>query len=313
MNRPQRARQARAALVGAAVTWAVLAAAAHAAPPAAPLAAPPALPLARSVPGGVVLVTLPGDSAAAPRAWFGEAPVLVVRQRQHWLAVIGIPLAQSAGPAELRLSSGEAATSIEPAASGAATSDTRLSFTVKPWRYREQHLQVAPAQVDLSAADLERVAREQTLIHAALATYSGTTPATLQLRSPVPGVRSSSFGLRRFFNGAARDPHSGMDIAAAAGTPVHAAAAGTVLETGSYFFNGNTVLIDHGGGLITMYCHLQTIGVARGAQLAAGAVLGTVGATGRVTGAHLHFGVALNRALVDPALFQRRAAGASRP
>ena len=303
MNKPSRARHVRAALVSAAATWVFFATAAHVQPPTAP----PALPLARSVPGGVVLMALPGEGAAAPRAWFGEAPVLIVRQRQHWLAVIGIPLAQGAGPAELRVSSGVAA------AGAAATSDTRLPFTIKPWRYREQHLQVAPAQVDLSAADLERVAREQTLIHAALATYSGAPPATLQLRSPVPGVRSSSFGLRRFFNGAARDPHSGMDIAAAAGTPVHAAAAGTVLETGSYFFNGNTVLIDHGGGLITMYCHLQTIGVARGAQLAAGDVLGTVGATGRVTGAHLHFGVALNRALVDPALFQPHAAGASRP
>ena len=312
MNRLWRAHLTRAALVSAAVTWTVFAAAAHAAPPATPLALPPALPLARSVPGGVVLITLPGDSAPAPRVWFGESPVLVVRQRHHWLAVIGIPLAQSAGPAELRVSSA-AATGAEAAAGGAATNDTRLPFTIQPWRYREQHLQVAPAQVDLSAADLERVAHEQTLIHAALATYSGATPATLQLRSPVPGVRSSSFGLRRFFNGAARDPHSGMDIAAAAGTPVHAAAAGTVLQTGNYFFNGNTVLIDHGGGLITMYCHLQTIGVARGAQLAAGAVLGTVGATGRVTGAHLHFGVALNRAFVDPALFQPHAAGASRP
>jgi murein DD-endopeptidase MepM/ murein hydrolase activator NlpD len=235
--------------------------------------------------------------------------VLIVRRRQQWLAVVGIPLAQNPGTAELRVSSSAAADT----GTGTASSETRLPFTIKPWRYREQHLQVAPAQVDLSAADLERVAREQALIHAALATYSAAPPASVQLRSPVAGVRSSSFGLRRFFNGAARDPHSGMDIAAAAGTPVHAAAAGTVLETGSYFFNGNTVLIDHGGGLITMYCHLQTIGVARGAQLAAGAVLGTVGATGRVTGAHLHFGVALNRAFVDPALFQRRAAGASRP
>jgi len=296
-------RLVRAALVSAA-TWAVVATAALAVPSTIALAAPPALPLARSVPGGVALLTLPGDSATAPRAWFGEAPVLIVRRRQHWLAVVGIPLAQSPGPAELRVRSEAAAT---------GTSDTRLSFTIRPWRYREQHLQVAPAQVDLSAADLERVAREQALIHAALTTYSAAPRATAQLRSPVAGVRSSSFGLHRFFNGAARDPHSGMDIAAAAGTPVHAAAAGTVLETGSYFFNGNTVLIDHGGGLITMYCHLQTIGVARGAQLAAGDPLGTVGATGRVTGAHLHFGVALNRAFVDPALFQRRAAGASPP
>lgn len=265
----------------------------------------PALPMSRSVPGGVVVLRVTSLQATegtlgTPRAFFGTTPVMLLPHGAEWLAVVGIPLSQRPGLGTIDL--GDAA---RPA--------TRLTFRVRPAHYRTQRLQVPPAQVDLSATDLQRVTGEREHIQAALATFSPQIPATLRLRAPVAGKRSGSFGLRRVFNGEARDPHGGMDIGAPLGATVLAAADGGVIDVGNYFFNGNTVLLDHGSGLITMYCHLATINVHPGQQVASGAALGTVGATGRVTGPHLHFGVALNRAFVDPALFLRAAPGASRP
>jgi murein DD-endopeptidase MepM/ murein hydrolase activator NlpD len=250
---------------------------------------PAALPGALAVPGGVAIIDLPA-SAAAPRARFdGQQVMVLARPQGRWIAVVGLPLAQEPGRAMLTID--------------AAGSTQALEFTVVPKAYREQRLKVPPRQVDLSPADEARVAAEQARIRETLASFTLEPPATLRLRAPVPGPRSSSFGLRRFFNGQSRNPHSGMDIAAASGTPVRAPAAGRVIDTGDYFFNGRTVFIDHGLGLVTMYCHLSQVGVEVGEQVEAGTPIGKVGATGRATGPHLHFGVALNRAWVDPALF----------
>jgi biotin carboxyl carrier protein len=247
------------------------------------------LPQQRLAPGGVARIAL-GASAEAPHVSLNGTPVLVVRNGPQWIAVVGIALAAAPGSAHLSVQRGDGAPSA-------------LAFTIKPHRYKEQRLTVAPGQVDLSKDDLARFERERAHLADVTATFTDTLPASLLLHQPTPGPRSSSFGLRRVFNGQSRNPHSGMDIAAASGTPVVAPAAGRVIDTGNYFFNGNTVWLDHGAGLLTMYCHLSAIDVKVGDEVATGAVLGAVGATGRATGPHLHWSVSLNRAMVDPALF----------
>jgi murein DD-endopeptidase MepM/ murein hydrolase activator NlpD len=246
------------------------------------------LPEAAAVPGGVALVELP-RGAERPSASYRGRPVMVLaREDGGWLAVVGIPL--GADPAEPQ----------RLAVRGAPD----ITFALQDKRYAEQRLVVAPKHVELSPADLKRHERERAHLGQVLARHSSARePATLRLVQPAPGPRSSSFGLRRVFNGQSRAPHSGMDIAAPTGTPVVSAAAGEVIDAADYFFNGNTVIVDHGRGLLTLYCHLSAIDCTVGAPVEGGAAIGRVGATGRVTGPHLHFSVYLNATPVDPALF----------
>lgn len=243
-----------------------------------------------AVPGGVIAIPL-GAAPERPRASLAGVPVLVSGDLSGWTAIVGVSLATPPGNATLLV---EHEAGLAP---------VRKTFTVTPMRYAEQKLKVAPGQVDLAPDDLARYEREREHQAKVIATLSEPAPPSLLLRPPVTGPRSSSFGLRRVFNGQARNPHSGMDIAAAAGTPVRAPAAGRVIDTGDYFFNGNTVWLDHGGGLLTMVCHLSRIDVQVGDTVAAGGSLGAVGATGRATGPHLHWSISLNRAMVNPALF----------
>lgn len=247
------------------------------------------LPRTAAVPGGVVTIPVEGPPDAEPVVTFDGARAMVLRDGDGWLAVVGIPLATRPGRHEVVI--------------GRAGKTARAGFDVAARDYAVQRLEVPPAQVDLSKQDLARVEEERLRIRRALTTYSPSPPGTLRLLEPAQGPRSSSFGLRRFFNDQARNPHTGTDIAAPAGSPVQAAAAAAVVDVGDYFFNGNTVILDHGAGLVTMYCHLSRVLVEPGQRLAAGDRIGDVGATGRVTGAHLHFGVTLNGTMVDPELF----------
>jgi murein DD-endopeptidase MepM/ murein hydrolase activator NlpD len=252
---------------------------------------PPPWPHALQVPGGIARLSL-GPAARRPQARTADdVPLLVLGDAIDWGALVGIPLSAEPGEARIRVLREDGGTS-------------ELPYVIAPKRYREQHLKVAPGQVDLSAEDLARYERERVHLQTVMATFSEHLPqGELRMQVPVPGRRSGSFGLRRVFNGEKRNPHSGMDIAAATGTPVKAPMAGRVIDTGDYFFNGGTVWLDHGGGLLTMYCHLSAMDVKVGERVEAGERFCAVGATGRVTGPHLHWSVMLNRAMVDPALF----------
>lgn len=236
-------------------------------------------------PGGVARIDLGPAEGTAPAAHYEDKQVLVANVDGRWQAVVGVHLDAALGSAAIRLADG-----------------STLGFDVVEHAYREQHLEVAPGYVSLSEENLARVGSERSVIDAALNNWQDTELDGVSLKKPVDGPHSSSFGSRRFFNGEPRSPHSGMDIAANAGVPILAPRAGIVTATGDYYFNGNTVIVDHGQGLVTMYCHLSEIGVETGQIVAIDDRLGLVGATGRVTGAHLHFGTYLNGNAVDPEL-----------
>ena len=237
-------------------------------------------------PGGIAVIDVGPAEAPRPIVEFDERRVLVTRNANRWVAAVGIPLDAAAGEMSIRVNTAR-----------------DISFEVREHAYREQRLTVKNKKyVSPDEAQLERIGRERKIIDAALSNWRDVDVSRLALETPVDGRRSSSFGLRRFFNDQPRSPHKGMDIAASEGTVIAAPGNGIVTATGDYFFNGKTVIIDHGQGFVTMYCHLSTINVDEGQPVETGEPIGAVGATGRVTGPHLHFGTYLNGTAVDPAL-----------
>lgn len=244
-----------------------------------------AAPVHSPWPGGIAVIDVGSADLPEPLVRLGGERVLVLRDGSRWTAIVGVALDATAGHASV-----------------AVNGESDIDFEIQAHAYREQRLSVDKSFVTLGEKELERVGRERKIIDAALDNWRDAAFDNVSLESPVDGPRSSSFGLRRFFNGQPRSPHKGMDIAAAKGTAIAAPRDGVVTATGNYFFNGNTVIIDHGQGLVTMYCHLSEISIKEGQAVASGDAIGAVGATGRVTGPHLHFGTYLNGTAVDPAL-----------
>jgi murein DD-endopeptidase MepM/ murein hydrolase activator NlpD len=228
------------------------------------------LPRHSPVPGGVAVVPLDVEVSGVgvsgpPMVRYDGRILMVVRDRDQWVAVVGIPLETPAGVKTLQIQN----------ASGAKRQQT---FTVHEKQYREEWLTVKnPRLVYPNQKDRERIAKERGQIADALAHWTAEVVVKEPFLVPVAGRFTSSFGLQRFFNRQPRRRHTGLDIAAPIGTPVRAPGLGWVVETGHFFFNGNTVFIEHGQGWVTVYCHLERIDVEVGQQVARGEWIGTVG------------------------------------
>jgi murein DD-endopeptidase MepM/ murein hydrolase activator NlpD len=214
-----------------------------------------------------------------------------MREGDEWVALVGIALTAKPG-SKLRVDAEHGDGRYE-----------QFEIEVVPKRYASQRLSVSPALMELSPPLLAQYEAERAHLAQVLRTFTDSPPATLAMLQPAPGRRSSTFGLQRTFNGQPRNPHLGMDIAAPAGTPVVAANAGRVIDTGEYLFLGRTIVLDHGQGFLSLYAHLKAIDTTVAQAVSAGSRIGKVGTTGRVTGPHLHFSVYLNAVAVDPAFF----------
>lgn len=251
--------------------------------------------LHKPVPGGVAVLAVMSreQSPTPPVVMFENHRVLVLPDDQSWWAIVGIPITQTPGLATLEIQ--------------AEASVATASFTVEPYQYGKQHITLKDrAMVTPPPETLARIARERDVQIEGYQVFSERVPSNLIFEAPVKGRKSSPFGLQRYFNGEPRNPHSGLDFAAPIGTPVRAPADGRVILIGDYYFNGLTMFIDHGQGVISMFCHLSQINHLPGDEVKRGDVVASVGNTGRSTGPHLHWNVSLNNARVDPELFLKR-------
>lgn len=250
------------------------------------------LPTESRVPGGIAHIPLSYKGEVRPEAWYRGNRVMVVENTKtaaadDWLAVVGIPLSISSDKPQRIKAAG-----------------VYYSFSVEEKSYREQRLKVKNKRhVNPDPEDLKRWAAEKKEMTEAFLSWRTNSPPVTRFQLPAEGPFSSPFGLKRFFNDQPRKPHSGLDIAAPEGAAVTAPAGGVVVATGNYFFNGNTIILDHGHGLTTLFCHLSKIEVSKGEQVSAEQIIGRVGSTGRVTGPHLHWSVSLNNTRVDPTLW----------
>jgi biotin carboxyl carrier protein len=260
-----------------------------------PPAAPPLVEIAarsRALePGELVVLTMTTPAAVdrvRVRAFDRDVEPFRVDGRT-WRALVGIDLDVKPGTYPVLVNAGSAHASYD--------------LVVTPRVFRTRRLTVNEAFVTPPPSERERIERETALLAGLWKSPAPTRLWNDAFVRPVPGEANSAFGTRSIFNGKPRNAHGGADFLSPGGTPIQAPNAGRIVLARSLYFSGNTVVIDHGLGLFSLLAHLSVIEVHEGDRVTAGQVIGKVGATGRVTGPHLHFSVYLNAAAVDPALF----------
>ncbi|TNF33732.1 MAG: M23 family metallopeptidase [Gammaproteobacteria bacterium] len=247
-----------------------------------------ALPKHDPVPGGLAIIEIPSPSPL-PTGYYNKKRLAVVTDKDKSYFLVGIPLSANPGTDYIEIHQANGST-------------YKQSFVIVDKAYQEQHLTITnKRKVNPNEDDLKRIAAEREIKNRARRYWSEDTVKT-DFIIPVEGRISSIFGLKRFFNEQPRAPHSGLDIAAPEGTPIKAVESGKVIETGDFFFSGNMVYIDHGQGLISLYAHMHRIDVKPGDIIEKGQIIGAVGQTGRVTGAHLHLAIIANETMIDPTL-----------
>ena len=252
--------------------------------------------------GEVVRILLRGatNGSEMKGSWQGQPVEFFKIDEEHYGSLVGIDLKLAPGTYPLEVA-------VNPP--GNSTLTKRRSITVVDKDYGVQRLTLPPNMVTLDSATLKRVRKEGARFSRLWYKQNPRRYWQGNFVRPVPGERTTPFGLRRILNGEPRSSHSGVDLRATEGEPVRATNHGKVVLVGEFYFHGKAVVIDHGWGIYSMYFHLSQVGVAAGDFIGKNAIIGLAGSTGRATGPHLHWGVRLGGARVDPFALLRVTSG----
>jgi murein DD-endopeptidase MepM/ murein hydrolase activator NlpD len=242
--------------------------------------------------GSAVQLRFPNEpGVAAVEGVWQQKKVPFVRIGDEWVTIIGV---------DLDVKPGEYNADVSFRFQDGRTEKREAVVDVQSTSYPTTQLTVEEKYVELNPRDLARANRETKEINAIFSSVKNDMLWTKPFTVPIPGESGRNFGHRRVFNGEPRAPHNGADLRAKTGTPIHSSNRGRVVLAKNLFFTGNTVIVDHGLGIYLLYAHLSRIDVKPGAMVESGQVIGLAGATGRVTGPHLHWGLRIQGARVDP-------------